>query len=295
MTSPFMDAYVRLLIKTCHKRGVHAMGGMAAQIPIRHDAAANEAALAKVRGGRGAGGGAPGAVGERGLLAGGMGAGIWGAGILGHPLGPATHSGPGPPGGAPPRRQRRVARSSRRRQAPAWTAIWVRAARPLAPTPRRPASRCPPGARRQAEGGEGGPRRHLGGTPRPGQGGGEGHTPTWSRWGGGAWGVAAGGGGGGGWGPPAEWEAAAVGRDLAGPTSEGDRRLRGWRLRGWRLRGWRLRGWRLRGWRLRGWRLRGWRLRGWRLRGWQLEDEGACGRAWSMRSGQGEAPRVARP
>lgn len=35
MTVPFMDAYVRLLIKTCHKRGVHAMGGMAAQIPIR--------------------------------------------------------------------------------------------------------------------------------------------------------------------------------------------------------------------------------------------------------------------
>lgn len=35
MTSPFMDAYVRLLIKTCHKRGVHAMGGMAAQIPIK--------------------------------------------------------------------------------------------------------------------------------------------------------------------------------------------------------------------------------------------------------------------
>jgi malate synthase len=49
MTSPFMDAYVRLLIKTCHKRGVHAMGGMAAQIPIKNDPAANEAALAKVR------------------------------------------------------------------------------------------------------------------------------------------------------------------------------------------------------------------------------------------------------
>lgn len=49
MTSPFMDAYVRLLIKTCHKRGVHAMGGMAAQIPIKGDPAANEAALAKVR------------------------------------------------------------------------------------------------------------------------------------------------------------------------------------------------------------------------------------------------------
>ncbi|GBF96400.1 malate synthase [Raphidocelis subcapitata] len=49
MTSPFMDAYVRLLIKTCHKRGVHAMGGMAAQIPIKGDPAANDAALAKVR------------------------------------------------------------------------------------------------------------------------------------------------------------------------------------------------------------------------------------------------------
>ena len=40
---------MRLLIKTCHKRGVHAMGGMAAQIPIKNDPAANEAALAKVR------------------------------------------------------------------------------------------------------------------------------------------------------------------------------------------------------------------------------------------------------
>ncbi|GLC37368.1 hypothetical protein PLESTB_001594800 [Pleodorina starrii] len=49
MTSPFMSAYVRLLIKTCHKRGVHAMGGMAAQIPIKDDPAANAAALAKVR------------------------------------------------------------------------------------------------------------------------------------------------------------------------------------------------------------------------------------------------------
>ncbi|KAG1148936.1 hypothetical protein G6F37_011516 [Rhizopus arrhizus] len=49
MTVPFMDAYVRLLIQTCHKRGVHAMGGMAAQIPIKEDAKANEAAMAKVR------------------------------------------------------------------------------------------------------------------------------------------------------------------------------------------------------------------------------------------------------
>ncbi|KAF1916867.1 malate synthase [Ampelomyces quisqualis] len=49
MTSPFMDAYVKLLIKTCHKRGVHAMGGMAAQIPIKTDQQANDAAMAKVR------------------------------------------------------------------------------------------------------------------------------------------------------------------------------------------------------------------------------------------------------
>eukprot|EP00798_Chlamydomonas_sp_ICE-L_P024423 gene24423-10022_t len=49
MTSPFMDAYVRLLIKTCHSRGVHAMGGMAAQIPIKNDPARNQAAIDKVR------------------------------------------------------------------------------------------------------------------------------------------------------------------------------------------------------------------------------------------------------
>jgi malate synthase len=49
MTSPFMRAYSLLLIKTCHRRNAHAMGGMAAQIPIKADAAANEAALAKVR------------------------------------------------------------------------------------------------------------------------------------------------------------------------------------------------------------------------------------------------------
>ncbi|KAK9453655.1 malate synthase [Dipodascopsis uninucleata] len=45
MTSPFMDAYVKLLIKTCHKRGVHAMGGMAAQIPIKTNPAANKIAM----------------------------------------------------------------------------------------------------------------------------------------------------------------------------------------------------------------------------------------------------------
>ncbi|KAL9594872.1 MAG: hypothetical protein Q9219_006780 [cf. Caloplaca sp. 3 TL-2023] len=48
MTVPFMDAYVKLLIKTCHKRGVHAMGGMAAQIPIKNDKEANDAAMANV-------------------------------------------------------------------------------------------------------------------------------------------------------------------------------------------------------------------------------------------------------
>lgn len=49
MTVPFMRAYTQLVIKTCHRRGVHAMGGMAAQIPIKNDPQANEEALAKVR------------------------------------------------------------------------------------------------------------------------------------------------------------------------------------------------------------------------------------------------------
>jgi malate synthase len=49
MDKGFLAAYVALLIETCHRRGVHAMGGMAAQIPIKEDPAANEAALAKVR------------------------------------------------------------------------------------------------------------------------------------------------------------------------------------------------------------------------------------------------------
>ncbi|MEZ4460923.1 MAG: hypothetical protein R3E66_14600 [bacterium] len=49
MTQPFMKAYSELVIKTCHRRGVHAMGGMAAQIPIKGDEAANEAAIGKVR------------------------------------------------------------------------------------------------------------------------------------------------------------------------------------------------------------------------------------------------------
>ena len=49
MTSPFMRAYALLLVKTCHRRGAPAMGGMAAQIPIKNDAAANDAAMEKVR------------------------------------------------------------------------------------------------------------------------------------------------------------------------------------------------------------------------------------------------------
>ncbi len=49
MTAPFLRAYALLLIKTCHRRNTFAMGGMAAQIPIKNDAAANDAALEKVR------------------------------------------------------------------------------------------------------------------------------------------------------------------------------------------------------------------------------------------------------
>jgi len=49
MDKGFLNAYSLLLIKTCHRRGAMAMGGMAAQIPIKGDEAANEAALAKVR------------------------------------------------------------------------------------------------------------------------------------------------------------------------------------------------------------------------------------------------------
>jgi len=48
MTTPFLRAYTDLVIQTAHRRGAHAMGGMAAQIPIKGDAQANEAALAKV-------------------------------------------------------------------------------------------------------------------------------------------------------------------------------------------------------------------------------------------------------
>ena len=49
MTQPFMEAYTQLLVQTCHRRGVHAMGGMAAQIPVKGDPMANQEALAKVR------------------------------------------------------------------------------------------------------------------------------------------------------------------------------------------------------------------------------------------------------
>ena len=49
MTQPFMRAYTQLVIKTCHRRGIHAIGGMAAQIPIKSDPDANEFALDKVR------------------------------------------------------------------------------------------------------------------------------------------------------------------------------------------------------------------------------------------------------
>ena len=49
MVQPFLRAYAELLVQTCHRRGAHAMGGMAAQIPISGDEAANAAALERVR------------------------------------------------------------------------------------------------------------------------------------------------------------------------------------------------------------------------------------------------------
>ena len=49
MEQPFLRSYVELLIHTCHRRGAHAMGGMAAQIPIRNDPHANEEAMERVR------------------------------------------------------------------------------------------------------------------------------------------------------------------------------------------------------------------------------------------------------
>jgi len=48
MNRHFLNSYVELLIKTCHRRGIHAMGGMAAQIPIKNDEKANAAAIEKV-------------------------------------------------------------------------------------------------------------------------------------------------------------------------------------------------------------------------------------------------------
>ena len=49
MTTHFMKSYAELLVKTCHRRGIHAMGGMAAQIPIKNDEKANAEAFAKVK------------------------------------------------------------------------------------------------------------------------------------------------------------------------------------------------------------------------------------------------------
>ncbi len=49
MTVPFMRAYTELLVRTCHRRGAHAIGGMAAFIPSRRDAEVNERAMTKVR------------------------------------------------------------------------------------------------------------------------------------------------------------------------------------------------------------------------------------------------------
>jgi malate synthase len=49
MTTHFLKSYAELLVKTCHHRGAHAMGGMAAQIPVKNDEAANAEAFAKVK------------------------------------------------------------------------------------------------------------------------------------------------------------------------------------------------------------------------------------------------------
>jgi len=49
MDRAFLNAYVQLLIKICHRRGIHAMGGMAAQVPIKNDPVANQQAIEKVR------------------------------------------------------------------------------------------------------------------------------------------------------------------------------------------------------------------------------------------------------
>jgi malate synthase len=49
MTTHFMRSYAELLVKTCHRRNIHAMGGMAAQIPVKNNEAANADAFAKVK------------------------------------------------------------------------------------------------------------------------------------------------------------------------------------------------------------------------------------------------------
>jgi len=49
MTTHFMRSYAELCVKTCHRRNIHAMGGMAAQIPVKNDEAANAEAFAKVK------------------------------------------------------------------------------------------------------------------------------------------------------------------------------------------------------------------------------------------------------
>ena len=49
MEQPFLRAYADLVVRTCHRRGIHALGGMAAQIPIKRDAALNAQAIEKVR------------------------------------------------------------------------------------------------------------------------------------------------------------------------------------------------------------------------------------------------------
>ena len=49
MTQPFLTTYADLLVRTCHRRGAHAMGGMAAQIPVAGDEAANAQAMARVQ------------------------------------------------------------------------------------------------------------------------------------------------------------------------------------------------------------------------------------------------------
>jgi malate synthase len=49
MEQPFLRAYTQLVVQTCHRRGIHAIGGMAAQIPVRNDPEVNRAAIEKVR------------------------------------------------------------------------------------------------------------------------------------------------------------------------------------------------------------------------------------------------------